>query len=100
MFGLGTEDDDGEKATVRPTTSPKPTTAPVNAIDDGLTADCKCTRRSVGTSRSSNKTGNPYWSHTMPNGESCVLETNYESNFSRNSIIEGIRAKKDRSLST
>lgn len=45
-------------------------TKPVNAIDDGLSADCRVHGDPLIQAISA-KTGKPYWYHMMPNGERC-----------------------------
>lgn len=64
MLGLGTEDDDGEKATSLPKPTPKD-----SGVDD-LTATCRIHGDPL-IQATSKKTGNPYWSHRMPNGDIC-----------------------------
>lgn len=52
------------------TSSPNPVKALDNAIDDTLTTYCKLHGDPM-VQKVSTKTGNPYWSHRMPNGELC-----------------------------
>ena len=47
-----------------------PETKEVNAIDDTLTSNCRVHGDPM-VQKVSAKTGNPYWSHKMPNGELC-----------------------------
>jgi len=53
-----------------PVSSPKPTTATKEAELDDLTATCKVHGDPL-IQAVSNKTGNPYWYHMMPNGDRC-----------------------------
>lgn len=50
--------------------SPNPTTKEVNAIDNTLTANCRLHGDPM-VQKVSTRTGNPYWSHKMPNGDIC-----------------------------
>lgn len=46
------------------------TTKPVNAVDSDLSANCRVHGDPM-VQKVSAKTGNPYWSHRMPNGDIC-----------------------------
>lgn len=79
MFGLGTEDDDGEKAT----TSSKPTTAPkqaedYDAVDNSL---CRIHSNPDGTAvalKHFEKNGKEWWSHPTAKGGWCTgTDTKY-----------------------
>jgi hypothetical protein len=70
MFGLGTEDDDGNGVIKAPVSSPKPTTVTKEVEDEGLSADCPIHGDKL-IERISKKTGMPYWSHFMPDGSIC-----------------------------
>ncbi len=61
--------DEMQKAFV---SSPKPATAPkeVNAVDTDLSANCRLHGDPM-VQKVSARTGNPYWSHKMPNGDIC-----------------------------
>lgn len=73
MFGLGTEDDDGNGATKAPASSPKPATAPKveeNAIDTDLSVNCRLHGDPM-VQKFSEKKQKYYWVHKMPSGDLC-----------------------------
>lgn len=85
MFGLGTEDDDGEKAT----TSPKPTTAPKQAEDYDATENALCRVHqnpdgsAVVMKHYQNDKGE-WWSHQTADGKWCNgRATKYNKDYSQ-----------------
>lgn len=70
--GYETTDGIASAEEMRKVSSPSPATAtkPVNAIDDGLTANCRVHGDPM-VQKISERTGNYYWSHRMPNGDIC-----------------------------
>jgi hypothetical protein len=69
MMGIGVIDsiasaDEVVKATTQPAYKPQ------NAVDTELTTECRLHGEPM-YQKISQKTGNPYWSHKMPNGDLC-----------------------------
>jgi len=69
MMGIGVLDsfasaDEVKKAVTQPAYKPQ------NAIDTDLSSECRLHGEPM-VQKTSAKTGNPYWSHKMPDGTLC-----------------------------
>lgn len=80
MFGLGTEDDDGNGASKPPVSSPKPATAP-KEYDAAEAALCRIHQNPDGSAVKMKhyvKNGQEWWSHQTANGGWCTgTDTKY-----------------------